>query len=409
MNRPMLYTLYQSGLKTVLWFMECAFIAWTAGILVSMASAAASDCELAAVDAAHAGPGCARAWMDKNLHMNDIVTVGTQNSYKEAIPRRVMALIRMGDRKAAKSLDYSHPPLIEQLDDGSRAFEFNVYYDPAGGLYARPVGAAMTGIQLSDEYIASMSKPGFKVLNVQDVDYRSVCVALEKCLQQLKEWSSAHPDHVPILVTLNAEDDEISMPGSATPLKFDTAAFNALDAEILSVFSKSELVTPDQVQGSYPTLRLAVLQHGWPTLGEARGKFLFALDGGEGKRRAYQGERRSLEGRVMFVNAPEDSSTAAYITLGEALADAPHITVDAQLGFLVRTRADADTLEARSNDTRRRDRALASGAQYVSTDYMQADARFSPYQTRMPQGFVAACNPQRHPERCTGLPIEPAP
>jgi hypothetical protein len=399
----------RASFRIALSFGSRAIFVFAVVILFLSPIASAAECTLAAADAAQAGTGCARAWMDKNLHVNDIVTVGTQNSYKEAISDKVMALIRMGDRKAAKSLDYSHAPLAEQLDDGARAFEFNVFYDPEGGLYAHPFGAAMTGVPVADEYIRSMSKPGFKVLDIQDVDYRSGCVTLVKCLQQLKKWSSAHPDHVPILITLDAEDDEISMPGSATPLKFDTAAFDALDAEILSVFSRSELITPDQVQGSYPTLRTAVLQHGWPTLGEARGKFLFALDEDDGKRKAYQGGRRSLEGRAMFVNAPEDSPAAAYITLGEALANKAHITIDVQLGYLVRTRADADTVEARNNDTTRRDRALASGAQYVSTDYMRPDVRFGPYQTRLPQGFVAACNPQRHPERCAGLPIEPTP
>ena len=36
---------------------------------------------------------------------------------------------------------------------------------------------------------------------------------------------------------------------------------------------------------------------------------------------------------------------------------------------MVRTRADADTVEAREGLTQRRDRAFASGAQAISTDY----------------------------------------
>ena len=48
-------------------------------------------------------------------------------------------------------------------------------------------------------------------------------------------------------------------------------------------------------------------------------------------------------------------------------------------GYLVRTRADAGTIEARQNDYRRRDRAFASGAQFISTDYPVADRRFSDY------------------------------
>jgi len=378
-------------------------------LLALTTPALAASCNLAAADAAAAGSGCARAWMDQNLHLNDILTVGTHNSYKAPIPDKIMALVRMGSRKAAAGLDYSHLPLSYQLSDGARAIELDVVYDPKGGLYAHPAGAAMTGLTVSDDYVAVMMKPGFKVMHVQDVDYNSVCTTFVACLQELKAWSVAHPEHVPILVSLNAKDDEISMPGSVTPLKFDTAAFDALDAEILSVFSKDDLVTPDQVQGPYPTLREAVLQHGWPSLGASRGKFVFALDEDGQKIAAYQGGRKSLEGRVMFVNAPEDSPAAAYLTLNEALTDTAHITADVQLGYLVRTRADADTVEARSNDTARRDKALISGAQYVSTDYIQPDARFSSYQARMPSGVVAACNPQRHAERCAGLPVEPIP
>jgi hypothetical protein len=378
----------------------------TIAVLVFSTVPALAICNLGAPDAATAGVRCARAWMDRNLHLNDIVTVGTHNSYKEAIPDKIMELVRMGARKSAEGLDYSHVPLADQLNDGARAIEIDVVYDPQGGLYAHPAGAAMTGMTLPAAFADTMAKPGFKVLHVQDIDYRSVCATLVVCLRELKTWSAAHPDHIPILVTMNAKDDEIPFPGSVTPLKFNTAAFDALDAEILSVFSRSEIVTPDEVQGSFPTLREAVLQHGWPTLGEARGKFVFALDEDGDKIKAYQGARKSLEGRMMFVNAPEDSPAAAYLTLNEALTDAAHITHDVDLGYLVRTRADADTVEARANDTARRDKALSSGAQYVSTDYMQPDTRFGPYQARMPKGFIAACNPQRHPERCAGLPIE---
>ena len=375
-------------------------------LFISTACAFASDCNLAASDAASAGARCGRAWMDHNLHLNDIVTVGTHNSYKLAIPERIMALIRFGARKSAQSLDYAHTSLSDQLNAGARAIEIDVVYDPKGGLYAHPAGAAMTGVPVTADYVATMSIPGFKVLHVQDIDYRSVCETFVACLSELKAWSSVHRDHVPILVTLNAKDDEIAFPGSVTPLKFDTAAFDALDGEIQSVFSRGDIVTPDEVQAGYPTLRQAVLEHGWPTLGATRGRFVFALDEEGVKLEAYRGGRKSLEGRMMFINAPADSPVAAYLTLNEPLTDATRITDYVKLGYLVRTRADADTFEARSNDTARRDKALSSGAQYVSTDYMQPDPRFGPYRVQVPQGFIAACNPQRNPERCAGLPVE---
>ena len=365
----------------------------------------AAACNLNAADAAGAGQGCARAWMDANLHLNDIVTVGTHNSYKAAIPDKLMTLVKMGSARTALGLDYSHLPLAQQLDDGARAIEIDVVYDPKGGMYAHPAGAAMTGEVMPADWTAAMARPGFKVLHVQDIDFHAVCITFVACLKELKAWSKAHPDHVPILVTLNAKDDAIPLPGSVTPLKFDAAAYDALDAEILSVFSHSELVTPDSVQGDVPTLREAILTKGWPALGATRGKFLFALDESGAKIVPYMGNRRSLEGRVMFVNAPEDSPAAAFLVLNET-SDNPRIAADVAKNFLVRTRADADTVEARSNTTARRDAALASGAQYVSTDYMHPDTRFGPYLARMPDGVIAACNPQRRPERCAGMPVE---
>jgi len=375
-------------------------------LFLCAAPAYAADCNLAAPDAKAAGEGCARAWMDKNLRLNDIVAVGTHNSYKAAIPDPIMSLIKLGSSKSALGLDYSHIPLKQQLDDGARAVEIDVVYDPKGGLYADPAGAAMTGEVMADAWKAEMTRPGYKVLHIQDIDFHAVCITFVDCLRDLKDWSAAHPDHVPVLVTMNIKDDSIPMPASVTPLPFDAAAADALDAEVLSVFSKDELVTPDQVQGGAPTLRDGVLEHGWPTLGETRGKFLFALDESGDKIETYIGGRKSLEGRVFFVNSPGESAPqAAYFTLNE-ISDIPRITEDVQKNFLVRTRADADTVEARRNDTSRRDKALASGAQYVSTDYMHPDTRFSPYQARMPEGVIAACNPQRHPERCAGLAVE---
>ncbi len=339
----------------------------------------------------------------KELHLNDIVSVGTHNSYKQAIDPKLFALLMSKAPKLAPALDYSHTTFTEQLDDGARAIEIDVAYDPKGGLFAHPLGPALFGLPLPDGFADYMSKPGFKVLHVQDFDFLSSCVNLHDCLAILKGWSRAHPNHVPILVTFNAKDD--SLPQQTQALKFDAAAFDAMDAEIRSVLNPKDIITPDDVQGNYPTLREAVLQHGWPTLAESRGKFILALDEEGAKIALYRGSRKSLEGRAMFVNAPEDSPAAAYLTLNEALTDTAHITQAVRKGFLVRTRADADTVEARSDDTRRRDAALASGAQYVSTDYMQPNTRFSAYTARMPPGVIAACNPVRAADKCS-QPLE---
>ncbi|MDR3511146.1 MAG: phosphatidylinositol-specific phospholipase C1-like protein [Caulobacteraceae bacterium] len=374
--------------------------------LACAAGPAAARCRLSAPDAARAGSGCAQAWMDRNLRMNDILTVGVHNSYKQAIAPKLFALLTAAAPKAAPTLDYQHPPLAEQLDDGARALELDLVYDPQGGRFAHPVGMKMAGLPVPDDYVAAMSRPGIKVLHVQDVDFRSSCLAFVDCLRIIRAWSLAHPRHAPILITMNTNDEPAHFPGGVAELPFDAKAYDAVDAEIASVFPRSALITPDEVQGPYSTLREAVLKHGWPRLGEARGKVMFALDEEAPHVAAYRGARRSLEGRLLFVNTDEASPAAGYITLNEH-ADTARITADVKAGFIVRTRADADTLEARTNDTARRDAALVSGAQYVSTDYRHPDARFSSYQVRLPGEAVAVCNPVRAPKACAGIPIEP--
>ena len=61
--------------------------------------------------------------------------------------------------------------------------------------------------------------------------------------------------------------------------------------------------------------------------------------------------------------------------------------------YLVRTRADAETLQARHNDPLQREKALASGAQFVSTDFPEPRPEFSAYRVRLPNGIVARPNP----------------
>jgi hypothetical protein len=251
-----------------------------------------------------------------------------------------------------------------------------------------------------------MSKPGFKVLHIQDVDFHSSCLTFKACLTILRDWSRAHPRHVPILITMNTNDEKSHAPGGVDELPFTEQAYDALDAEIRQVFSPRELITPDEVQGRYPTLREAVLKHGWPTLGASRGRFLFALDEPPKHIAAYRGQRRSLEGRVLFVYTDEASPASGYITLNDHADDA-RITADVKAGLVVRTRADGDTVEARSGDTARRDDAFKSGAQYISTDYRHPEPGFTDYQVRLPAGAIAICNPVRAAGKCAGIPIEP--
>lgn len=326
------------------------------------------------------------------LRINDVAVIGTHNSYKLAMPAETMARLRAENPAMADALDYAHRPLAEQLDAGARQLEIDVNYDPQGGHYARGSNDP------------KLKRPGFKVLHIPGIDNSSSCVLLVDCLKAIRAWSDAHPRHVPILLMFNAKDERNAARGGIDALRYDDAAYDALDAEIRSVLGPDKLITPDDVQGSYPTLRDAVLANNWPLLEASRGKFLFALDEPPAKVAVYRGARKSLEGRVFFINTDERSPAAAYLTLNEPVRDAERIRRDVVAGFLVRTRADANTREARANDIASRDAALAGGAQFVSTDYLWADPRFAGgYRVQSPGGMVARCNPVRRPKGCDEL------
>ena len=99
----------------------------------------------------------------------------------------------------------------------------------------------------------------------------------------------------------------------------------------------------------------------------------------------------------MFATVEPDHPAAAWMKVNDPIADFERIQALVRAGFLVRTRADADTAQARQNDPTRRDRALASGAQFVSTDYPEARADLSGYRVRLAGGRRREAEPGLRP------------
>jgi hypothetical protein len=195
---------------------------------------------------------------------------------------------------------------------------------------------------------------------------------------------------------VEAKDEEIPDPlslGFVIPLPFGLDALNRIDAEIRSVFPPEQLLVPDDVRGEEVTLELAVQTRGWPRLSQARGRIMFALDNTGSARDLYIAGHASLEGRVLFTDSPAGTPEAAFMKRNDPLSEPGEIEALVQQGYMVRTRADADTVQARTNDTTQRDAALASGAHFISTDYPVPNPAFSEYQVTLPGGRVARCNP----------------
>jgi hypothetical protein len=343
---------------------------------------------------------CQPEWMDANLRLDQIQMVGTGESYKQRPDTALMTLIRMGGRKGAEALDYGLPPIPAQLDADVRSLSFDVAYDPQGGAYKNPAGASMAMDLLPDDYLKTMARPGFKVIHVLDVDYRSSCLLLSECLQEVAAWSKAHPRHLPIVIALRTNDRKTPMPGATKPSLCDEAALNALDTEIRTVFMPDQLFTPDQLQGRYPSLREAAIAHAWPKLGALRGKVIFVLDDSTDKARVYQGGRASLEGRSMFVATDAASPLAAFLALSDPVKDGGQIAKAVKAGFMVITRADEETREARRGNGTRRDAAFASGAQIIQTDFIRPDPKIGAYHVSLAQDPGAMCGSDLVSEHC---------
>jgi len=337
--------------------------------------------------------------------MNDVQVVGSHNSFKARIPDAVMAKLRAMAPESADGLDYYHLPLSRQFDAGVRQIELDVFADPEGARYADPKGEAWakaagekTGFDR-----AAMLKPGFKVFHIPDVDYLSTCATLVGCLREVDRWSRAHPDHLPIMITINAADTPSGRPGISVPLGLDNAGLlDALDGEIRSVLPGKRLITPDEVRGSAASLRAAVHARGWPALKAARGRIYILLDVRAAVSEVYRAGHPSLAGRAMFGWYPDDQPESAVQIVQDPLVDGDKIRKWVAEGVIVRTRTDANTVEARKRDYAKTQAALASGAQAVSTDYYPGapDPLKAGFVVTLPERAMARCSPVRVAKGC---------
>lgn len=338
------------------------------------------------------------------LRLNHIQVLGTHNSYKLDLPQSLISSVNAFIPNWSENIEYGHRSLTEQLELlGIRQFELDIFADTSGGLFSRPAGALLSG---DTDFIdhPEMMEPGFKILHVQDIDYRSTCLTLVSCLTEIREWSLMNPSHLPITILVELKDNPAGSRGGfslTVPLQFDNDLIMGVDEEILEVFDRSHIITPDEVRGSYTTLQDAVLSTGWPTLAESRGRILFALDNTGRHRDDYLSLSQNLEGQVMFVSSHLGEPTAGFVKMNDILTQFDQIQEFVKEGLIIRTRSDIPTQEARSGDTNRREMALSSGAQFISTDYPEESPFGSGFIVSLPDAVgPGICNPISAPIGC---------
>jgi Phosphoinositide phospholipase C, Ca2+-dependent len=298
---------------------------------------------------------------DSEVRLNQIQAKGTHNSYHIAAPDAIAALA------------YTHAPLDVQFrEQGVRQIELDTHYNYYKEIY-------------EVYHLGGM------------IDEGTTCRVFVDCLKAVKGWSDENPAHQPIFIQIEPKDDPTA--DEAEDL------FQRLEGDILAVFPRSRVIAPDDVRGTAPSVREALADKGWPTLGEVRGKVIFFVDNAASFRDAYTHGNKDLDGRLMFINAELDSPWAGVILANNPEPDAARIAAAIKENLIVRTRADGDNVEPFAGDTTHRDEALASGAQLVSTDYPVAVKGVN-YVVEIPEGAPSRCNPVNAPKGCTSEWIE---
>jgi len=355
-------------------------------VLVTGLAAAVAGCSSSGSGGSSAGGVTAttESAAQADLRINQLQVLGMHNAYHvEPTPENLAKYIAISAEAA--TLAYSHDPLDQQFQNqGIRQVELDITQDPTGQKF-RPKGVV-----------------GSKVFHIEAIDEGSTCLTLVECLTVVKTWSDAHPDAIPIGIQLEIKDNN-----PLTPAQFDS-----IDAEIRSVFPPDRLIPPDDVRGGKPTLESAVLTTGWPRLADSRGKVMFVLDNREDEYTA--GGHPSLEGRVAFPPSTPGKPDAAFLKENDPTGtNLARIQDEVRKGYMIRTRADSEVTTPTSGDTTQREAALASGAQWVSTDYplpgMTARYNGSTYVAQIPGGTPARCNPINGPSGCENSWIENSP
>jgi hypothetical protein len=344
---------------------------------VDVAVADASDAPVVTTDVPEqpvdAGPPCpgalgtpaaravapTRGPMDDALRMNHLQAKGTHNSY------------HLRPAIIGPDWDYSQSPLDVQLEsEGVRALELDIRWDTRCGR--------------------------FRVFHLPILDPRSTCDLFTDCLGLVRRWSDAHPSHHPVFIQVEPKD---AWDAPTTELRM-----TAMESEILSVFPRELVVTPDEVRGSSATLPEAIAARGWPTLGATRGRVLFFIDRTDSLRDVYTHGGRDLDGRLSFIDSAVGDPFAGVMVLNNP--NGANVPAAVRAGYLVRvfswTAGDA-VLDPAVTAA-----GLASGAQIISTDF-PVTARGGVEGVRIPGGTPSRCNPLTAPGGCTSAAIESLP
>lgn len=304
------------------------------------------------------GPGSdGGSALDALVRLNHLQLAGTHNSYHQ------MPAVPFDPSHA-----YQHPTLTAQMEAGVRAFELDVH----------------------------RSGQNVEVYHIVLIDELTSCRAFVDCLGEIRDYSDAHPAHVPIVVWIEVKD--------ATGGETFVGNLGLIDRDIVDVLG-ARVLTPDELQGSHASPRAAVDADGWPALGDVRGRILFVLLNAADHGAEYSASFTEWAGRAMFVRA-EPSQYAdswAVVTKIDDPADGTGIRAALDAGLLVASNTCGAGGTA-AECTAEREAGFANGSTTLHDDFVAAGGAQAAF--AFPEGTIARCNPITSSADCESALLE---
>ncbi len=326
---------------------------------------------------------------NSHIPLNEYRVLASHNSYKVKPDPRVSVFLnrvkkKLGEENDPIQLEYSHESLSIQLDSFDvRGFELDIYADPIGGrYYKRSINGFVCGKRKRSK-ITELKQPGFKIIHIPDVDYETNYYSLKSALSELVLWSNNNPAHSPVYVNIEAKGSAMGnksrflrLIGFKNAIPFDSIIYDDLNNEIIQSIPANKLISPRQFQGNFTSIRDRIDSAGWPHMSEFDGKIFFIL---EGDRSDWYAEQLNKgKDLPMFVYGNKEDPMTLFVMRNQPIGIEEEIR-ELTTKFIVRTRSDAGTMDARTNDQTRKIAAIKSGAQIISTDYYRPDLNLSDF------------------------------
>ena len=305
--------------------------------------------EISPIDEASFFDGDLNAELEAGIKFNEIAFIGTHNSYqKQSVDSMKKLYGQLSELTFglldANMGDFESQTLTQQFNCGIRSIEIDI------------------------ETIVKDGEISFTCMHNPTFDMGTTCYDFELALKEISLWSENNPNHLPITIII--EPKTIFMP--MENMKFFNMNYAKELDNVLRENLGDKLFTPSDMLRDYASFGEMRAADDWCEVQDMLGKVLILLHD-TNVTEDYIALDPSIKSQAMFpMLRPEDidRDCASFLLINkpEEIAECKVDVLNAA-NFIVRTRTDLFN----EITEERRESAIYSGAQIISTDYPPRD------------------------------------